>query len=121
MSVRLAAPGFFCAFSIMASVGDLAETEVKALARLASTVCGPALSARTKALSTPARSTTAALTLALGLAGGDAGRGQLLRASAVEILLSVSTAAWAMPAARVEARASAASGIGSCLRPFYDV
>ena len=49
MSVRLAAPGFFCAFSIMASVGDLAETEVKALARLASTVCGPALSARTKA------------------------------------------------------------------------
>ena len=62
MFTRLAAPGFFCAFSIIASVGALAEAEVHALRSLAPTVCEPALSARCIARTTPARSTTVAAT-----------------------------------------------------------
>ncbi|MCY1465733.1 hypothetical protein D9M71_839210 [compost metagenome] len=59
----MAAPGFFWAFSMMARVGALADAAVNALARLASMVWGPALSARANAFSRPARSTTEALTL----------------------------------------------------------
>lgn len=60
---RFAAPGFFCAPSIMACVGLLAEAEVQALRSLDASVWGPALSARCTARTVPARSTTVAATL----------------------------------------------------------
>ena len=63
MLTSVAAPGFFCTFSSMALVVFLADAEVKALPCAAPTVCGPALSARCRARSVPARSTTAAVTL----------------------------------------------------------
>ena len=62
MLTRLAAAGFFCAPSIMASVVFFAEAEVQALRSLAASVCGPALSARCTARTPPARSTTVAAT-----------------------------------------------------------
>ena len=62
MCTRLAAAGFFWAFSIMASVVLRAEAEVQALRSLAPTVCGPARSCRCTARTPPARSTTVAVT-----------------------------------------------------------
>lgn len=63
MPTSWAAAGLLATFSAIFEVGVRDEAEVKALARAASTVWVPALSARTSARSTPERPTTAAVTL----------------------------------------------------------